>query len=59
VRSSKKGAYLSLYDNAGAVPIDGGGGGCRAWLERASGATCYASTCFFFHDELAGGGGLE
>jgi hypothetical protein len=53
VRSSKKGAYLSLYDTASAVPIDGGGGGCRAWLERACGATCYASTCFF-HDELVG-----
>jgi hypothetical protein len=52
VRSSKKGAYLSLYDTAGAVPIDEGWGGCRAWLERASGATCYASTRFFFHDEL-------
>ncbi|AQK41632.1 Phloem-specific lectin [Zea mays] len=37
---SKKDAYLSLCDAAGAVAVDGSG--CRVWLERASGATCYA-----------------
>jgi hypothetical protein len=37
---SKKDAYLSLCDAAGAVAVDDGG--CRVWLERDSGATCYA-----------------
>jgi hypothetical protein len=36
----KKDAYLGLC-NGGGVPV-GGDGGCRMWLERASGAKCYA-----------------
>jgi hypothetical protein len=36
----KKDAYLGLCDGGG-VPVDGDGG-CRVWLERASGAKCYA-----------------
>ncbi|KAL6659021.1 hypothetical protein ACP70R_003061 [Stipagrostis hirtigluma subsp. patula] len=35
---SQKDAYLGLCD--GGVFVDGGG--CRVWLERASGARCYA-----------------
>ncbi|PUZ38783.1 hypothetical protein GQ55_9G223500 [Panicum hallii var. hallii] len=34
---TKKDAYLGLCD--GGVPV---GGGCRLWLDRASGAKCYA-----------------
>lgn len=37
-RRSKKDAYLALCD--GAVPVDGHGG-CRMWLDKASGAKCY------------------
>ncbi|KAL6659308.1 hypothetical protein ACP70R_003348 [Stipagrostis hirtigluma subsp. patula] len=37
---TKKDAYLRLCDAANAV-VDAGGG-CRVWLERASGARCYA-----------------
>ena len=40
--SRKKDAYLGLCDAASAVAIDGDGGRCRVWLERASGARCYA-----------------
>ncbi|CAO2205739.1 unnamed protein product [Urochloa humidicola] len=41
---SKKEAYLQLCDaaNAAAVDVAGGGGGIRVWLERATGARCYA-----------------
>ncbi|KAL6659022.1 hypothetical protein ACP70R_003062 [Stipagrostis hirtigluma subsp. patula] len=37
---AKKEAYLRLCDAASAAVVDGGG--CRVWLERASGARCYA-----------------
>ncbi|CAL5033481.1 unnamed protein product [Urochloa decumbens] len=43
-RSNSKAAYLGLCD-AGAVVDDGDGGGggpVRAWLEKATGARCYA-----------------
>ncbi|TVU43348.1 hypothetical protein EJB05_09809, partial [Eragrostis curvula] len=36
----KKDAYLGLCD--GGVPVDGDDGGCRMWLDKASGAKCYA-----------------
>ncbi|PUZ50109.1 hypothetical protein GQ55_6G033300 [Panicum hallii var. hallii] len=39
---SKKEAYLGLCDAAGAAALDGEDGGCRVWLERATGARCYA-----------------
>ncbi|XP_062196212.1 F-box protein PP2-B10-like [Phragmites australis] len=39
--STSKEAYLRLCDGSNAVPINGDGG-CRVWLERASGAKCYA-----------------
>ncbi|RCV30040.1 hypothetical protein SETIT_6G062100v2 [Setaria italica] len=35
---SKKEAYLGLCNASGAVAV----GGCRVWLERATGARCYA-----------------
>ncbi|KAL6857007.1 hypothetical protein ACP4OV_018389 [Aristida adscensionis] len=38
--NGKKGAYLALCDAGGALVVDGGG--CRVWLEKASGARCYA-----------------
>ena len=38
---SKKEAYLGLCDAAGAAAV-GEDGGCRVWLERATGARCYA-----------------
>jgi hypothetical protein len=40
---SKKEAYLGLCDAAGAVAVCDGkdGGGCRVWLEKATGARCY------------------
>ncbi|KAG2581561.1 F-box protein PP2-B10-like [Panicum virgatum] len=38
---SKKEAYLGLCDAAGAAAV-GEDGGCRIWLERATGARCYA-----------------
>ncbi|TVU43355.1 hypothetical protein EJB05_09817 [Eragrostis curvula] len=36
-KKTKKDAYLGLCD--GGVPVDGG---CRMWLDKASGAKCYA-----------------
>jgi hypothetical protein len=39
---SKKEAYLGLCDAAGAAALEGEDGGCRVWLERATGARCYA-----------------
>ncbi|RLN03201.1 F-box protein PP2-B10-like [Panicum miliaceum] len=39
---SKKEAYLGLCEAAGAAAVDGEDGGCRVWLERATGARCYA-----------------
>ncbi|TVU43356.1 hypothetical protein EJB05_09818, partial [Eragrostis curvula] len=38
-KATKKAAYLGLCD--GGVLVDGDGG-CRVWLEKASGAKCYA-----------------
>ncbi|CAN6323811.1 unnamed protein product [Urochloa humidicola] len=38
--STKKEAYLGLCEGGG-VPVDGDRG-CRMWLDRASGAKCYA-----------------
>ncbi|KAK3121017.1 hypothetical protein QOZ80_8BG0644830 [Eleusine coracana subsp. coracana] len=38
-KARKKDAYLGLCDGGG-VPVDGEG--CRVWLEKASGAKCYA-----------------
>jgi len=38
---TKKDAYLGLCEGGG-VPVGGDGGGCRLWLDRASGAKCYA-----------------
>ncbi|CAO2186953.1 unnamed protein product [Urochloa humidicola] len=37
---SKKEAYLGLCDAANAAAVDGGG--VRVWLDRATGARCYA-----------------
>jgi hypothetical protein len=37
---TKKDAYLGLSEGGG-VAVDGDGG-CRLWLDRASGAKCYA-----------------
>ncbi|RLN17341.1 F-box protein PP2-B11-like [Panicum miliaceum] len=37
---TKKDAYVGLCD--GGVPVGGDGGGRRLWLDRASGAKCYA-----------------
>ncbi|CAO2168032.1 unnamed protein product [Urochloa humidicola] len=37
---SKKEAYLGLCDAANAAAVDGGG--IRVWLDRATGARCYA-----------------
>nr|CAB3479988.1 unnamed protein product [Digitaria exilis] len=37
----KKDAYLDLCD-AGVLVVDGGGGGVKVWLEKATGAKCYA-----------------
>ncbi|TVU42714.1 hypothetical protein EJB05_09135, partial [Eragrostis curvula] len=40
---SDKEAYLALCDDAtNAAGDDEAGGGCRVWLEKASGAKCYA-----------------
>ncbi|RCV30039.1 hypothetical protein SETIT_6G062000v2 [Setaria italica] len=39
---SKKEAYLGLCNASGAVAVGDGDGGCRVWLERATGARCYA-----------------
>ncbi|KAK3122718.1 hypothetical protein QOZ80_8AG0617210 [Eleusine coracana subsp. coracana] len=38
-KARTKDAYLGLCDGGG-VPVDGGG--CRVWLEKATGAKCYA-----------------
>ncbi|PUZ50092.1 hypothetical protein GQ55_6G031900 [Panicum hallii var. hallii] len=38
---NKKDAYLGLCDAASAAAV-GGDGGCRVWLDRATGAKCYA-----------------
>ncbi|TKW08984.1 hypothetical protein SEVIR_6G061600v4 [Setaria viridis] len=41
-RKKKKDAYLGLCDAVSAVAVGDDDGGCRVWLDRATGARCYA-----------------